>query len=188
MANVIIVSAHPSANSFTHKAVTAIQGEKEDSGHHVQIIDLYQEDVLPYFATEQTDSARHNAALIRYQEQITWADQLFFVYPCWWGDCPSIMRNWFDQVFSKGFAFADGRRGQDGLLTGKTCYIITTTGNSRLIYVLNGVKGAMRKIWRTTRIEFCGMEMGGFLMLGSMDSKSRDEKNALAKVVKLART
>jgi len=30
------------------------------------------------------------------QEQITWADELVFVYPIWWYDAPAILKNWFD--------------------------------------------------------------------------------------------
>jgi putative NADPH-quinone reductase len=30
------------------------------------------------------------------QEQITWADELVFVYPIWRYDAPAVLKNWFD--------------------------------------------------------------------------------------------
>jgi NAD(P)H dehydrogenase (quinone) len=39
------------------------------------------------------------------QQKITWADELIFVFPIWWGSMPAVMKNWIDVNFLGGFAF-----------------------------------------------------------------------------------
>jgi NAD(P)H dehydrogenase (quinone) len=33
------------------------------------------------------------------QAKITWADELIFIFPIWWGDAPAIVKNFIDCNF-----------------------------------------------------------------------------------------
>jgi len=187
MTTTLIVSAHPSSAGFTHKAVANIKGIKEERGNSVEVVNLYSDEPLSFLRFEGKDEIRVDDSVRLYQEQVSRADEIFFVFPCWWGDCPSVMRNWFDHVFSKGFAFTYGKRRPIGLLKNKACYVIMTTGTPAMIYRITGVSRAMKRIWKTTRIEFCGMRLRAFLVIGSMDTRNRNEAVALAKISKLLR-
>jgi NAD(P)H dehydrogenase (quinone) len=186
MKTTLIVSAHPGRAGFTHQMVSRLKGIKKQARRVVEVVNLYDEDPLSFLKFEGKDDITLDECLQIYQDQIRRADEIFFIFPCWWGDCPSIMRNWFDHVFSKGFAFTYGKRRPEGLLEGKDCYVIMTTGTPALIYRITGVTRAMRRIWSTTRIRFCGMRLKAFLVIGSMDTKNRDEAGALAKIDRLA--
>jgi len=186
MKTTLIVSAHPSSAGFTHQAVSKLKEIKELSGHTVEVIALYSEETLSFLSFESKDEIGTGVNLQTYQAQVARADEIFFVFPCWWGDTPSIMRNWFDLVFAKGFAFKYAKRRPVGLLQNKDCFVIMTTGTPAIIYRLTGVTRAMRRIWNTTRIRFCGMRLKGFLVIGGMDTRNRDEASALARIEKLA--
>jgi len=186
VSNILIVTAHPSSKGFTHKAALEIRRVKSKKGHEVEIIDLYKENKQEFLFFEDKGDDIINDQIRSYQLKITNSDEIIFVYPCWWGDCPSIMRNWFDLVFSKNYAFKYTGRRPQGLLAKKVCSIVMTTGSPKLIYTLNGVSRAMKKIWKTTRIEFCGMKLKSFIVLGGMDTRGRNEINALSEVTKLA--
>ncbi|PCJ73522.1 MAG: hypothetical protein COA53_12190 [Rhodobacteraceae bacterium] len=187
MKTTLIVSAHPSTIGFTHQAVARVKAIKEAAGGSVEVVDLYSEEPLSFLTFESKDDIVTNDAIQNYQHQVSRADEIFFIFPCWWGDCPSNMRNWFDLVFSKGFAFTYAKRRPVGLLEGKEVYIVMTTGTPALIYHLSGVSRAMRRIWNTTRIRFCGMRLKALLVLGGMDTSNRDEIKAMARVEALAR-
>ena len=186
MKTTLIVSAHPSRDGFTHQMVSRLQAIKGQAGNSVEVINLYNEDPLSFLKFEGKDDIPVSEGLRSYQDQIARAGEIFFIFPCWWGDCPSIMRNWFDHVFSKGFAFAYTKRRPVGLLTNKDCYVIMTTGTPAIIYRLSGVTRAMRRIWNTTRIRFCGMHLKGFLVIGGMDTRNRNEAGALSRIDRLA--
>jgi len=188
MKTTLIVSAHPSSAGFTHQMASHVKAIKEQGGALVEVANLYTEEPLSFLRFESKDDIDVNESVQRYQDQVARANEIFFIFPCWWGDCPSIMRNWFDLVFAKGFAFKYAKRRPIGLLQDKDCFIIMTTGTPARIYGLLGVSRAMRRIWNTTRIKFCGMRLKGFLVIGGMDTKNRDEVGALERVEKLART
>jgi len=188
MKTTLIVSAHPSRAGFTHQAVARIEEIKTKAGHKVEVVDLYTDAPLSFLRFEDKGQISANESVLAYQAQVARADEILFVFPCWWGDTPSVMRNWFDHVFAKGFAFKYAKRRPVGLLHGKKCFVIMTTGTPAFIYRLTGITRAMRRIWSTTRIKFCGMHLRGFLVIGGMDTRTRDEAAALARIEKLVQS
>ena len=185
MTTSLIITAHPSPDGFTHQISARVGERRRAAGHIVEEIKLYSDDPLSFLRFDSKDEIGADEGVLRYQEQVARADEIFFIFPCWWGDCPSIMRNWFDLVFAKGFAFEYTQRRPVGLLQNKVCSVIMTTGTPARIYNLLGVTRSMRRIWNTTRIKFCGMRLKAFLVVGGMDTRNRDEIGALARVDKL---
>ena len=101
--NVVVVFAHPSADSFGQAICSTAVSALESSGHNVSLLALYQshfsaamsrEEWLAYHGETPAldpDVAAHGA-LVRN------ADALIFIYPTWWSGLPSMMKGWLDRV------------------------------------------------------------------------------------------
>jgi putative NADPH-quinone reductase len=108
--NVVVVFAHPSADSFGQAICSTAVNALESSGHNVSLLALYQshfsaamsrEEWLAYHGETPAldpDVAAHGA-LVRN------ADALIFIYPTWWSGLPSMMKGWLDRVLVAGVAF-----------------------------------------------------------------------------------
>ena len=189
MSNVLIIMAHPSEKNLTKGIADIFVTEKEKRGDIVELVDLYKDKQLPFldYATN-SDMATLSDNQKYYQEKVTWADELIFVYPFWWGTIPAILKNWIDSVLTMGFAAKYGENGRPvGLLQGKSVRIVSTSGAPTFIYCLNGIRGANKKIWKKTIVEFCGMKFEGYHLFGGMDTKSKKIDKMFKCVTKIAK-
>jgi putative NADPH-quinone reductase len=131
----LLILAHPIADSFNAGVAKAARESLLDNGHEVDWLDLYQEEFDPrltvaerasYFADPYDGSAV--APLIA---RLRAADGLVLVFPQWWFGFPAILKGFFDRVFAPGVAFAHGDSG--GILPRATnirlIYALTTTGS-----------------------------------------------------------
>lgn len=62
------------------------------------------------------------------QDKISRADEIVFIFPTWWVNVPAILKNFFDNIFTSGFAYRynKGSMFPEKLLTGKTVRVFTT--------------------------------------------------------------
>jgi putative NADPH-quinone reductase len=187
MKNILIITSHPSSHNLTRGITDIYKFEKEAKGDRVEVVDLYKDKQLPYFSFEDENTNNDTAERLYYQEKITSADEIVFVYPFWWGTVPAILKNWLDTVLSTGFAFKYGTNGRpEGLLKGKSVRVISTSGAPTFFYCINGIRRANKKIWKQTIINFCGMKFDGFHLYGGMDTKGKNVDKMFASVKKLA--
>jgi len=187
MKKILIITAHPTQKNLTTGISDIYKTQKEAQGHSVEVIDLYRDekqfDYYSYdklFRDELTDTQKY------YQQKIRDANEIVFVYPFWWGSIPAILKNWIDSVFTMGFAakYENGR--PVGLLKGKSVRVFSTSGAPTFWYCLNGIRGANKKIWKKTIIEFCGMEFLGFHLYGGMDTRAKNVEKMFKSVTKIA--
>lgn len=103
----LIITAHPSSKGFTHAIASAYKATREQKGHTVEILDLYKTEFQLNFLQYEDKSELKNTSPAQQalQEKITAADELVFVFPIWWIGMPAILKNFFDVVFSSGFAY-----------------------------------------------------------------------------------
>ncbi len=93
----LIIVAHPSAHSTSHKIAEKYAQESQKHKHEIQIINVYDEERRQEFLNFQDmkditgDEIRTN-----WQEKITWAHELIFVFPIWRAEAPAILKNWID--------------------------------------------------------------------------------------------
>jgi len=103
----LIITAHPSSHGFTHAIAQKYRETKEKNGHTVEILDLYktelQMDFLHY--EEKSDMKTIDPAVSAIQKKITETEELVFIFPIWWVNVPSILKNFFDRILTSGFAF-----------------------------------------------------------------------------------
>jgi len=111
---------------------------------HLHVHALY--DAYPDFAIDGTRE-RHRLAAARL---VIWQ------HPLYWYGVPALLKLWFEEVLSRGWAYGDGGTA----LRGKDCLWVTTTGALAEAYAPGGAHGhafeafepGVRQVAR-----FCGM-------------------------------
>lgn len=126
----LLVYAHPSAGSFNHALFETTLSALVDAGHDVRVHNLYEMNFNPVLSAE--DIGGHVAADVKaLQDDIMWADRLFFTYPVWWYNRPAILQGYIDRVLSYGFAYESGPK---GLLPQDRALVFQTTGLPQNVY------------------------------------------------------
>jgi glutathione-regulated potassium-efflux system ancillary protein KefF len=142
MAAVTLVYAHPypdrsRANLRLLEAVLDLP--------ELEVRSLY--DLYPDFGI---DVAAEQSALLR-------ADAIVWQHPMYWYSAPGLMKQWFDKVLVRGWAYGEGGTA----LTGKRCLWAFTTGGDEAAFTPQGIHGHpladfTHAIEQTAR--FCGMD------------------------------
>lgn len=131
--NILLVVAHPNAQSFNHGLANAFRDDLQTAGHTLRVKDLYAEGFDPVLTAAEL-AAIHAGDLptriVEEQQALAWADGLLLVYPLWWFDRPAILKGWFDCILTSGFAFQYHDNGVDGLLPLERAMVVMTTGGS----------------------------------------------------------
>jgi len=98
----LVVHAHPLADSFNQALYQLTCGTLEERGHEVQGLDLYASGFEPVLDAvgrrayhEHGANARPVAAELR---RLAWCNGLIFVYPTWWYAQPAMLKGWLDRV------------------------------------------------------------------------------------------
>ncbi|MEZ9494603.1 glutathione-regulated potassium-efflux system ancillary protein KefG [Vibrio splendidus] len=105
---VLIIYAHPEPHT---SIANQMMVKKVESLGHVKIHDLYA--IYPDFFI---DVPYEHDLLLEY-------DVIVFQHPLFMYSCPSLLKEWFDRVLGKGFAF-----GEQSALKGKHWRSVITTG------------------------------------------------------------
>lgn len=173
--NVLIVTAHPASYGFTHKIAACYKKEKEERGDTVFVMDLYKKKYAqPFLEYEDPRSDLKPTATHKViQEKILWANEIVFVFPVWWFGAPAIMKNFFDQNFTAGFAYKYTPNGiRRELLEGRTARIFATADGPWWVYFIFRISSTIR--WRIGVLGFCGIELLTFDVFSAMFKKKSE--------------
>ncbi len=158
----LIIYSHLNPASFTKAIVDRVEKVTTEKGDDVKIIDLYGDNFNPVLNVADTEYMfmGKNAPedIKNYQDMITWADNITFVYPLWWSQMPAMLKGFIDRVMANGFAFEYTEKGPRGLLTGKTAQLYISTGAPNDYYEKVGMLDAQRKIYDEGIFAFCGIK------------------------------
>ena len=184
MKSILIIVANPKEGSLSFVIAQRYKNKAIQKGERVEMLDLYRDEhQQPFFDYEDDPYEREaTPAMLYYQEKITKADEIVFVFPYWWGSMPAILKNFFDWNFSMGFAavFENGR--PKGLLTDKSVKVFVTTGTPSWLYTITGANRRLRGMFKEQIFDFCGMKMGRFKIFGGVDSGKVDIEKILKEV------
>ena len=164
--NILIVFAHPEPASFNAALKDVSVRELERMGHNVVVSDLYRMGWNPALGPSDFEGERADADyldLSREQEhafatnghsedvkaeqaKVAAADVVLFHFPVWWFSMPAIVKGWVDRVFSRGFAYATGRKYETGHFKGKRAMLCITTGTAGTLYEPNGIDGDLHHV------------------------------------------
>ncbi|WP_018754369.1 NAD(P)H-dependent oxidoreductase [Paenibacillus terrigena] len=131
----MVIIAHPHLN--TSRANLAFKHELEQHAD-IDVRDLYQE-----YPNWEIDVEREQRLLLQY-------DRIVFQFPFYWYSCPPLLKKWFDDVLTFGWAFGPG--GEH--LKGKEFMVATTAGGTESAYRSGGenwftISELLRPIQRT---------------------------------------
>lgn len=114
---VLVIYAHPDAESFNGALFTCVKESLAEAGHEVDALDLYADGFDPVLSAEERasyfDTDANRARTAPYVERIERAQGLVFVFPTWCLGPPAILKGFFDRVMVPGVSF---RLAEDGTL------------------------------------------------------------------------
>jgi len=182
---VLVVHAHPGAESFSAAVLRAAVGGLQAVGHDVDVVDLYASGfqaamTRPEREAYLTDQPIVSADVAHHAELVKEAEALVFVYPTWWAGLPAIMKGWLDRVLVQGVAFqldpvtsrVKPRLGHVRRIVG-----ITTYGSSPWYVHLVG-DGGRRTLARTLRLVCRRRSRPMWLALYRMDTASEADRRS----------
>lgn len=136
--NVLIIYAHPWTGSFNHAILEAVQKGLSNAGHESDCIDLVKDGFNPVTSEKElslySKGESIDPLISQYQNKITNADYLVFIFPNWWGGMPAILKGFFDKVFLKNFAYKKEPAPGNGLLKTKGAALISTFDAQKIVY------------------------------------------------------
>jgi NAD(P)H dehydrogenase (quinone) len=170
MKNILIVLAHPNEDSLNHY-IASLYKEEMCKNHNVELLDLYKSEYQQGFY----ELEKHNTKEKTYfQDKISNADEIVFIFPYWWGSIPAILKNWIDWNFSTDFAYKYVNSRVVGLLKDKKVTVFTTTGAPKFYYMLTGANRRLKNMFKEQIINFCGMKLSSFNIFGGIDTKFKN--------------
>src|SRR5580704_13153874 len=131
---VLVLFAHPLADSFAAALHRAVVGALAEAGHEVDDCDLYATGFDPVMTPPERRA--HNtphpdlSAVESHVERLRAADAVVLCFPVWWYGMPAILKGYFDRVWVNGVAFhlrASGKI-EPGLHRIKKLGVVTTYG------------------------------------------------------------
>jgi len=161
----MVIAAHPDL-SHSRANLALIQALKEYND--ITVRDLYQ--TYPDWNID-TDHER---------ELLTVHDRTVFQFPLYWYSAPPLLKKWFDDVFTPGWALGPG-----GVhLKDKEFMVTTTTGGTKKAYRAGGadeftISELLRPIQRTVT-KCSGIFLPPFVVYGVSSAEDDDlEKEGL---------
>lgn len=181
--NSLIIVANPRKDSFSFAIADTYKKKYESENRQIEILDLYSDKhQQPFFTFDNANKLESTPEIKYYQEKISKADELVFVFPYWWGSMPAILKNFFDWNFAKDFAFTYVNSRPKGLLTGKTVKVYCTTGAPSIYYQITGANKRLRNMMKKQIFQFCDMKVSSFKIFGGVDTSAKNVDKILEKI------
>ncbi len=180
----LIISAHPSPESFSNLLTESLAHYSRQKGWKVVVRDLYKIGFEPILSSSDLAAIKAGdtpADIHAEQQHLATSDLISLVYPLWWGSFPAVLKGYFDRVLTNGFAFSITSEGPRGLLTGKKAILHTSMGNSVEEYEHKGMLKAFREIHGVEVFGFCGIEVAGHNFYPQIPASAAKVKNQYIK-------
>lgn len=112
---VLVVFAHPLADSLNGALHAAVVEGLREGGHEVDDMDLYREGFDPVLSAEERrayfDAEANRARLGAYAGRIAAAEGLVACFPVWCLGPPAVFKGFWDRALVPGVAFSVGEDG-----------------------------------------------------------------------------
>ncbi|MDR1791742.1 MAG: NAD(P)H-dependent oxidoreductase [Propionibacteriaceae bacterium] len=151
MSRVLVVWAHPKAESFTAVVAAEVLRAAAKVGAVVEESDLYRNGFDPRYSL--ADFERFNAGgkgvatpdVLEEQAKLAAADGIAFVFPVWWWSVPAYLKGYIERVITRGFAYGHSDTGEAiKQLAGKKIRLIALTASPDDTYESEGFVTAMQ--------------------------------------------
>ncbi|WP_426230866.1 NAD(P)H-dependent oxidoreductase [Pararhizobium sp. DWP3-4] len=189
---ILLVLAHPLADSFAAGVAATAKAALEKGGHSVDLLDLYREGFDPRLQEEERcgyfDTPYDTTGVDDIVARLRAADGLILVFPQWWFNFPAILKGFFDRVFAPGVAFDHeqyGGRILPRLTNIRLFWALTTTGSPWWVVKLY-MGNPVRRLLKRGIAAFCAKDVKfRMISLHDMDRVKPAQRAAhLAKIEK----
>lgn len=138
---VLVVWAHPLADSFSAALFERVCTALEAAGHEVDRLDLYRAGFEARLSRVERDAyhdlGADRTAVAEHIGRLQAAEGLVFVFPTWNFGVPAILKGWFERVLLPGVAFTvEGGATRPGLHHIRRFACVTTYGARRWVVKL----------------------------------------------------
>jgi putative NADPH-quinone reductase len=187
MKKILIIEAHPYAESFCSAIAQKYKNGSLTSGNEIKEIIIRDLNFNPNLQNGYRKRTDLEPDLRDAWEKIKWCDHMVWIHPVWWGGLPAIAKGFLDRLFLPGMAFQP--RGDsvwwDKLLKGKTAHILTTLDQPSWYYSLSFGKPSINQLKKST-LEFCGVKPVRVNYFGPVKGSSQNIREKwLAKVERI---
>jgi NAD(P)H dehydrogenase (quinone) len=185
---VLVLFAHPLADSFAASLHRAVVDALAEAGHEVDDCDLYAAGFDPVMTPAERRAHNTNpdvSAVEHHVERLRAADAVVLCFPVWWYGMPAILKGYFDRVWVNSVAFHlhTGGKIEPGLHRLKKLGVVATYGAPWWLIKLV-LRDPVRAVIHTGIRGLCTRHVKTrFLALYSIESKnSADTTRFLDKV------
>ena len=194
--HILLVLAHPLAESFAAAVAGTARETLEEAGHTVDVLDLYQENFDPRLTVSERagyfDIPYDSSGVATLVARLKAAEGLILVFPQWWFNFPAILKGFFDRVLAPGVAFShnpSGGRLLPRLSNIRLLWALTTTGSPWWVVQLY-MGNPVRRLLRGAVAKLCAKRLNfRLLSLHDMDrATDAARRRHLERVRKALRT
>ncbi len=182
----LLIIANPSKTSFSYAMAEAYKEKAEKQKDEYKILDLYElnQTYLTYDSVENLKKweVKDKKTIEKIQKDISWADEMSFFFPVWWGTMPAVLKTFFDSNFSSWFAFkyVSWKSMPEKLLTGKTAKIFCTCDAPWFVYKIPFILWiSLKKYFASAILWFCWVKLTEFNLYDKFSSKTLEEKKQI---------
>lgn len=187
---VLVIYAHPLANSLASALHQAIVDTLRRGGHDVDDCDLYAEHFDPVLSAAERRSyntpAPDLSAVADHVHRLRAAEALVLCFPTWWYGMPAILKGYFDRVWANTVAFhlpEDGGAIRPALNNIKKMWVVTTYGSPWWLIRLV-LRDPVRRVILGGLARLCGRALNARLLaLYGVDAATPDRTRAFLRRV-----
>ena len=134
---IFILLGHPDKQGMCGRLANVYEAGAREGGHEVRRMNIgeMQFDLVLHKGYRERQELEPD--LVKFQENVQWADHFVVIYPVWWVGMPAPLKGLFDRAWLPGSAFRyikthAGERTLfwHRLFRGKTARIIMTSGTA----------------------------------------------------------
>jgi putative NADPH-quinone reductase len=128
---ILVLCAHPDAETFSGTIADHYQSAAEDAGHTVMRVNLGDLHFDPILHKGYKVIQTLEPDLLDLQQKFRDADHIMIVYPNWWCTMPALLKGLFDRFWIPGFAFNFNKQTKriEKHLKGRTARVINVSGS-----------------------------------------------------------
>jgi putative NADPH-quinone reductase len=180
---VLLVLAHPCADSFNHACAAAAVRGLTRAGHTVDTVDLYATGFRAAMSREERVAYESEHPILDpmvddLAARLLAADALVFVFPTWWSGLPAVLKGWLERVMVPGVGFTlhpETNKVRPGLTHVRRIVGISTYGSPWHYVKLTNDNGR-RILTRALRMSCGWRTRTSWLALYALDTADADQR------------
>ena len=167
----LIIYAHPETEGHCINILNEVEKRLKFKRIDYELIDLYKINYDPvlkdseHYTSGNFEITKQNKD---FQNKISKANKLIFIYPNWWNSMPAVLKGFIDRVFVARFAFRYKGRIPYGLLKGKKAVVFLTTGAPLIFFKIIEGSRAKKSISKDI-LKFSGIKSKVFIISNSFE-------------------